>query len=114
MAKQMSYPAHVKAILWLGLPLVGGHLAQFAIGLTDTIMLGWYGVDALAAVTLAQSYFFVLFMLGSGFALAVMPMVAASVASDDITSARRATRMGLWLSVAFAVLGQGPDPQLEL
>lgn len=104
MATQMSYPAHVKAILWLGLPLVGGHLAQFAIGLTDTIMLGWYGVDALAAVTLAQSYFFVLFMLGSGFALAVMPMVAASVASDDITSARRATRMGLWLSVAFAVL----------
>ena len=39
----MTYPQHAKAVLVLGLPLVGGHLAQFAIGLTDTIMMGWYG-----------------------------------------------------------------------
>ena len=104
MADRMTYPAHAKAILWLGLPLAGGHLAQFAIGLTDTVMLGRYGVDALAAITLAHSYFFVLFMLGSGFALAVMPMVAAAVGTGDFTSVRRSTRMGLWLSIAFAVV----------
>ena len=28
--------------------LVGGHMAQFAIGLTDTVMIGWYGVPELA------------------------------------------------------------------
>ena len=100
----MTYPAHTRAILVLGLPLVGGHLAQFAIGLTDTVMLGWYGVDALAASTLAQSYFFVFFMLGSGFAMAVMPMVAAAAGSGDETRIRRSTRMGLWLSLGFAVL----------
>ncbi|QBF32813.1 MATE family efflux transporter [Thalassococcus sp. S3] len=98
----MSYPAHVRAVLVLGLPLVGGHLAQFAIGLTDTVMLGWYGVDALAAVTLASSYFFVFFLMGSGFAWAVMPMVAAFHAEGDETGLRRATRMGLWLSLLFA------------
>ncbi len=100
----MTYPGHIRAILGLGLPLVGGHLAQFAINLTDTVMLGWYGVGELAAVTLAGSYFFVLFILGAGFALAVMPMVAAADANDDATSARRITRMGLWLSMGFAVL----------
>jgi MATE family multidrug resistance protein len=100
----MTYPGHAKAIAVLGLPLIGGHLAQFAIGLTDTVMLGWYGVEALAAVTLASSYFFLFFMLGSGFAFAVMPMVAASAASGDETSIRRTTRMGLWLSIGFAVL----------
>ena len=100
----MTYPGHVRAILVLGLPLIGGHLAQFAIGLTDTVMLGWYAIEALAAVTLAGSYFFIFFMLGSGFALAVMPMVAASAASNDETSIRRTTRMGLWLSLAFAFL----------
>ena len=100
----MSYPGHVRAITLLGLPLIGGHLAQFAIGLTDTVMLGWYGVEALAAVTLASSYFFVFFMLGSGFAFAVMPMVAASAAKGDEVSIRRATRMGLWLSFAFTLL----------
>ena len=67
-------------------------------------MLGWYGVDALAAVTLASSYFFVLFLMGAGFAFAVMPMVATFDAEDDEISIRRVTRMGLWLSLAYAVV----------
>lgn len=97
----VSYPTHGKAVLRLGLPLIGGHLAQVSFGLTDTVMLGWYGVEALAAVTLGSTYFFVLFIFGSGFAWAVMPMVAAFAAEGDDTSIRRATRMGLWLSLAF-------------
>lgn len=104
MRKQMSYAEHAKAITLLGLPLIGGHLGQMAIGVTDTVMLGWYGVEALAAVTLAATYFFVLFIFGSGFALAVMPMVASFAASQDEQGLRRATRMGLWLSTGFAVL----------
>lgn len=98
----MTYGGHVRAVALLGLPLVGGHLAQFAIGLTDSMMLGWYGVEELAAVTLAGSYFFVLFLTGAGFGLAVMPMVAAASAAGDETSARRVTRMGLWLSVLYS------------
>lgn len=99
----MTYPGHARAIAVLGLPLIGGHLAQFAIGLTDTVMLGWYGVTELAAVTLAGSYFFVLFLMGSGFGQAVMPMVAASAAEGDEVQIRRTTRMGLWLSLLFCV-----------
>ena len=102
--KVMTYPAHFRAIATLGLPLVGGHLAQFAIGLTDTVMLGWYGVEALAAVTLANSYFFVLFLFGSGFGWAVMPMVATAAAEEDETSIRRSTRMGLWLSLIYGAV----------
>ena len=104
MSKVMTYPAHFRAIAVLGLPLIGGHLAQFAIGLTDTVMLGWYGVEALAAVTLASSYFFVLFLFGAGFGWAVMPMVATAAAEEDETSIRRSTRMGLWLSLLYTVL----------
>ena len=102
--KIMSYRGHTKAILTLGLPLVGGHLSQMAIGITDTVMLGWYSIEALAAVTLASTYFFVLFIFGSGFAWAVMPMVASFSAEEDETSIRRATRMGLWISLAFAIV----------
>ena len=100
----LTYGAHMRAILTLGVPLIGGHLAQFAIGLTDTIMLGWYGVEALAAVTLAATYFYVLFLMGSGFAWAVMPMVAAFETAGDQTNVRRATRMGIWLSMIFSGL----------
>lgn len=100
----MTYRGHTCAVLTLGLPLIGGHLGQIAIGVTDTVMLGWYSVEALAAGTLASTYFFVLFIFGSGYAWAVMPMVAAFVVEKDETSIRRATRMSLWLSLGFAVL----------
>ncbi|MBB97069.1 MAG: MATE family efflux transporter [Rhodobacteraceae bacterium] len=100
----MTFLQHMRATLVLGLPLIGGHLAQFAIGLTDTVMLGWYSVEALAAVTLANSFFMVLFLFGAGFAWAVMPMVARFAAQGDETGVRRATRMGLWLSLIYSTL----------
>ncbi|MGH1464986.1 MAG: MATE family efflux transporter [Cognatishimia sp.] len=100
---QMTYGGHTRALLTLGLPLIGGHVAQFAIGLTDTIMLGWYSVDALAAVVLGSTLFFVTFILGSGFGIAVMPMVAEAEAQGDELAIRRIARMGLWLSAFFAV-----------
>lgn len=94
---------HARATLVLGLPLIGSHLAQAALHVTDTVMLGWYGVTELAAVVLGATLFFSFFILGSGFAQAVMPMVAAALGSGDETQVRRDTRMGIWLSIAFGV-----------
>jgi multidrug resistance protein, MATE family len=94
---------HVRPILALALPLIGGHLAQFAVGLTDTIMIGWYGVEELAALVLASSYHFTIFIMGSGFAWAVMPMVAAAAGTADDRQVRRVTRMGLWISILFGL-----------
>ncbi|HEY6918943.1 MAG TPA: MATE family efflux transporter, partial [Tabrizicola sp.] len=95
----MTNSTHARETLVLGLPLVGSHLAQMALHVTDTVMVGWYGVVALAAVVLGASSFFIVFVVGSGFAKAVMPMVAAALGRDDETQVRRDTRMGIWLSV---------------
>ncbi len=103
MSERITYRGHARALLILGLPLVGSHIAQVAIGVTDSVMLGWYDVDALAAVTLGWSLFFVIFIVGSGFAFAVLPMVAAAMAQDDVTQARRVTRMGMWLSAIYGM-----------
>ncbi|MCH2165323.1 MAG: MATE family efflux transporter [Marinovum sp.] len=100
-ALHQSHSAHLRDIFRIGVPLIGGHLAQFAIGLTDTIMIGWYGVEELAALVLGSSMFFLIFLVGSGFAWAVMPLVAAA---HDAQTIRRVTRMGLWLSTLFGVL----------
>lgn len=102
-APRMTTAGHLRAVSLLGFPLVGGHVAQFAIGMTDSIMLGWYGAAALAAVTLAGSYFFVFFLMGAGFAIAVMPLVAAAAGAGEERQIRRATRMGLWLSLLYGV-----------
>lgn len=123
----MNFTQHIRAILILGLPLIGSHLAQFAIQLVDTVMLGWYSVDALAASVLAGSYFFLVFIMGAGFAFAVMPLVASAAETGDEFRIRRVTRMGLWLSIFFAFLvlptmiwsdpvlrRLGQDPELAL
>ncbi|MFN3847141.1 MAG: MATE family efflux transporter [Paracoccaceae bacterium] len=95
---------HARATLALGLPLIGSHVAQFGLHVTDTIMLGWYGVLPLAAGVLGASSFFVIFILGSGFAKAVMPMVATAQAQGDEVQVRRVARMGLWLSILFGLI----------
>ncbi|OCX61209.1 MATE family efflux transporter [Thioclava sp. SK-1] len=94
---------HFWAILALGLPLIGSNMAQMGLHVTDTIMLGWYGVPQLAAVVLAASTFFILFIFGSGFAYAVIGRVATALGSGDETQARRDTRMALWLSLIYSV-----------
>lgn len=103
-----SWGRSARDLLWLGLPLIASNLAQFAIGLTDTVMLGWYDVTALAAATLAGSLYFITFLMGAGFAWAVTPIVAAAVAAKEETEVRRVTRMGLWLSVIYGSLSIPP------
>lgn len=126
MTQSITYKSHVFSILKLGAPLVAGQIAQFGLHMTDTLMLGWYGVDTLAAGVLATSFFFILFIGGLGFAHAVVPLVAAAHEKDDIRGLRRATRMGIWLSVIYAglaflplyfsepiLVGLGQDPALS-
>ncbi|NNK67031.1 MAG: MATE family efflux transporter [Rhodobacteraceae bacterium] len=100
----MSARAHLRALLVLGLPLIGSHLAEIAITVTDTLMVGWYSATALAGLTLAGVLYFSIFVLGSGFARAVMPIVASAAGTDDDRQVRRVTRMGAWLSILFGAL----------
>ncbi|MEO0358090.1 MAG: MATE family efflux transporter [Pseudomonadota bacterium] len=105
----MSHPktikAEAKSLLILGLPLIGSQVAQFAVHTTDVLMLGRYSIDALAQSTLGAQIYFVAFVLGSGFAFAILPMVAKAADEKDWQSVRRSTRMGLWTStLAFVVL----------
>lgn len=119
-----SWSSHFAATLRLGIPLVASQLAAVAYGVTDTIMLGWYGVEALAAGVLAAQVFFVFLLFGSGFAHAVAPLVAEALGADDEVKARRSLRMGFWVVTGFVIavapilwiteglllaLGQDPD-----
>ncbi|PID35772.1 MAG: MATE family efflux transporter [Rhodobacterales bacterium] len=93
--------SEIRAHLVLGLPLVGSQVAQILIGMTDTFMLGWYDVEALAGLVLATSIYFALLLFGAGFGFAVMPLVAAAAERGEEDHIRRVTRMGLWASTGF-------------
>lgn len=99
-----TYKDHTRAIWTLGMPLILSNLAQFAIHITDTVMLGWYDVTALAASTIAGTLFFVIFIVGAGFSQAVTPLVAAAAEESDEVQVRRVTRMGLWLSILYGLV----------
>ena len=71
-----SWSAHYRASIALGVPFVGAQLAQFAIHATDVLMVGRLGTTELAAMVLAAQMFFTVFIFGSGFANAVVPIVA--------------------------------------
>ncbi len=113
------------ATLSLAFPLILSHLAQMATQLTDAIMLGWYGVAELAAGVLGTMMFHVIFLVGSGFAMAVMPLAATAEGAQDIAQVRRVVRMGFWISMIFGIaalipmlysetilLGLGQQPEI--
>ena len=99
-----GFGAEARGLLSLGLPIVGSNIAQVAIATTDSVMLGWHGVESLAAATLAQSTYFTVFIIGTAIAYAVMPMVARLAEQGDWVHVRRVTRMGFWLSFALGLL----------
>ena len=98
------YTPHARALMVLGLPLIGSHLARMAIGVSDTIMVGWYGVVPLAALVLATSMYHLLFFLGMGYGIGVMGLIATAMTRGNETEVRRTTRMALWLSGIHSVL----------
>ena len=104
MTDTLHLSAHARATLVLGLPLIGSHLAQMALHVVDTVMMGRYGVAELAATVLGASSFFIIFILGAGFAQGVMSMVAQALGRGDEVQVRRDVRMAMWLSIGYGVL----------
>ena len=99
-----SWSAHYRASIALGVPFVGAQLAQFAIHATDVLMVGRLGTTELGAMVLAAQMFFTVFIFGSGFANAVVPMVAQAEGRGDRVAVRRAVRMGMWAVLGYGVL----------
>ena len=99
-----SWSEHLRATFALGIPLVGAQLAQMAIHTTDVILVGWLGTTELASVVIATQVFFIVFIFGTGFTSAVIPLVAQALGHNDKVGVRRAVRMGLWVVIAYCAL----------
>jgi hypothetical protein len=78
--------AHFRATLALGIPLIGAQLAQLGINTTDVMIVGRLGAEHLAAMVLAAQFLFTILIFGSGFSIAVIPMVAQAYGRGDVSS----------------------------
>ncbi len=106
--EDLSLSGHVRATLVFGLPLMGAQLASIAIGVTDTVMIGWLGTTQLAAAVLATQFYFLLWIVGAGLSFAVIPLASNARGAQNVAGVRRSVRMGLWLLSFYSAVAMVP------
>jgi Na+-driven multidrug efflux pump len=95
--------SEIRATLALALPLAGANLAQMALGLTDTIMVGSLGAVPLAAVGLGSGLYFTGVIVCAGVLSAVAPLAAFALGAGDRDRVGGVTASGLLLAAALTL-----------
>src|ERR1035438_4379739 len=70
---------HIKNTAQLSYPVIIGQAGIIMMGVVDNLLVGGLGASALAAASIANGLFIVIFILGIGICSAVTPLVAISV-----------------------------------
>lgn len=93
-----AWIAEARALTRLAAPLILTQLAQMAIFTTDVVLLGRFSKTALAAAAIGNTVYYFAWLVGSGPASAVAPMIAHALGAraNERAGVRAALRMGLW------------------
>jgi MATE family multidrug resistance protein len=86
-------------------PLAAAYIAEMAISLTDTIIVGRLGSIELAAVGITANLFFSLLFVAMSVVSVVSVLAADAHARSDHEGVAHATRQGLWVAVALTLPG---------
>nr|VFJ92960.1 MAG: multidrug resistance protein, MATE family [Candidatus Kentron sp. LFY] len=97
--------SELRDILTLSLPLIAGKVGDILIGVTDTIMLGRLGPDALGAAGLAFSVYQFILMIGLGILFPTIILVSRARGAGRSRAVPRIIRQGLWLSGILFIPG---------
>ena len=93
----------VRALLRLAGPLIINNLAIAGMQFADAVMAGRLGAEALAAVAVGGSVWFLGFTVMLGLMMAISPIAARHYGAGNPSLIGRYTRQGLWLSAALGV-----------
>jgi MATE family multidrug resistance protein len=97
--------SEARALLILSGPLIITQLAQMAIMATDVVLMGRLSPEALGAAGIGNTVYYFCWLLGSGPAMAISPMIAQLLGArpDAKAGVRAITRMGLWAAGLMAI-----------
>jgi MATE family multidrug resistance protein len=95
--------AEFRATLALAAPLAAANLAQMAMGVTNTVMVGRLGAMPLAAAGLGGMLFFTGGIMLQGILFAVAPLAAHALGAGDRAAAGRIAGAGLVLAILLAL-----------
>jgi multidrug resistance protein, MATE family len=99
---QSAISAEVRATWALAAPLAAANLAQMAMAVTNTVMVGRLGALQLAAAGLGGMLYFTAGVMLQGVLSAVAPFAAQSLGAGDRRAAGRIAGAGLVLAVLLA------------
>jgi MATE family multidrug resistance protein len=95
--------AELRATLALAAPLAAANLAQMAMAVTDTVMVGRLGAMPLAAAGLGGMLYFSGGVMLQGILSAVAPLVAHALGVGDRNAAGRIAGAGLMVALLLAL-----------
>ena len=78
-----TYYPHYKALWKLGFPIVIGQLGMIVLGFADTLMIGHYGTNELAAASFVNNLFNLAIIFATGFSYGITPIVGSLFGNDE-------------------------------
>ena len=100
----IPYRQQVTSLLRLGLPIVVGQLGMIILGLADTIMIGHYSTEELAAAAFVNNVFNLAIIFATGFSYGLTPLFGMLQGGGNTQGIGRVFRNALWANAAIAVL----------
>ncbi len=92
-----------KLSLMIALPVAASQFGHMLVGVTDTIMSGSLGDEAMAAATVATSVFIPIMMFGIGISYGVTPLVAQAVGGNNQALIKHLLRHSLILNCVIGI-----------
>ena len=95
--------ADVRDLWRLALPIVAVQLGMMAMGVVDTIMVGHFSSEAMAATALGNIYAFGVMLAAMGIPMALDPLMSQAVGAGDTLGETRALQRGVVLVLATTI-----------
>ena len=98
-----KWPDEVRALARLAAPLIVNNLSIAGMQFADAVMAGRLGAEALAAVAVGASVWFLCFTVCLGLMMAISPITAKHFGAGEMAIIGRYTRQGLWLAIVVGL-----------
>lgn len=98
-----NYKESYAALCRIGFPVLVTQLGIIVVSFADTMMVGIYGTDTLAAAAFVNSLFVIPTVMQIGFSQGITPLVGALYGRGDIRGAGRTLRGALHINVLVSV-----------
>ncbi len=99
-----SYQSHYKGLIKLGIPVILAQLGQVTVGVIDNMMIGHVGTLELAAASFANTIFWLVIVLGTGFSYAITPLVGKARGNYEMNQVGAWFKSSMWAVLSMGVL----------